>query len=92
MTKQRKLIQHSGTSISNNNAYAVTFVKRVKNHCASPVCSVALQGTVSRVSVQEGQAKSPLEKHHADAVVNFLLRIACQVTVGDRDGTLWSKL
>lgn len=67
-------------------------VKRVKNYCASPVCSVALQGTVSRVSVQEGQAKSPLEKHHADAVVNFLLRIACQVTVGDRDGTFWSKL
>ena len=67
-------------------------VKRIKNHCASPVCSIALQGTVSRVSVQEGQAKSPLEKHHADAVVNFLLRIACQVTVGDRDGIFWSKL
>lgn len=84
---KKKLIQNSGTSIGNNNVYAVTFACK-----ASPVCYVALQGTVSRVSVQEGQAKSPLEKHHADAVVNFLLRIACQVTVGDRNGIFWSKL
>ena len=40
---------------------------------------VYLQSTASRVAVQESQIKSPLEKHHADAVVNFLLRIACQV-------------
>ena len=33
------------------------------------------------MAVQESQIKSPLEKHHADAVVNFLLRIACQVRV-----------
>lgn len=84
---KKKLIQNSGTSIGNNNVYAVTLACK-----ASPVCYVALQGTVSRVSVQEGQAKSPLEKHHADAVVNFLLRIACQVTVGDRNGIFWSKL
>lgn len=37
------------------------------------------QSTASRVAFQESQIKSPLEKHHADAVVNFLLRIACQV-------------
>ena len=40
---------------------------------------VCVQSTASRVAAQESQIKSPLEKHHADAVVNFLLRIACQV-------------
>lgn len=40
-----------------------------------------LQSAAARVAVQESQIKSPLDKHHADAVVNFLLRIACQVRV-----------
>lgn len=39
---------------------------------------ISWQGTV-RGAVHESQIKSPLEKYHADAVVNFLLRIACQV-------------
>ncbi|XP_048580263.1 transformation/transcription domain-associated protein isoform X2 [Nematostella vectensis] len=30
-------------------------------------------------AVQESKLKSPLEKHHSDSLVNFLLRIACQV-------------
>ncbi|XP_068742186.1 transformation/transcription domain-associated protein-like isoform X1 [Montipora capricornis] len=47
----------------------------------------------ARVAVQESQVKSPLDKYHADAVVNFLLRIACQVnepstTVGSPGETL----
>ena len=48
-------------------------------NCSTTVCFVCVQSTASRVAVQESQIKSPLEKHHADAVVNFLLRIACQV-------------
>ena len=49
---------------------------------------VYLQSTASRVAVQESQIKSPLEKHHADAVVNFLLRIACQVKLSKLDLTI----
>ncbi|CAH3023319.1 unnamed protein product [Porites evermanni] len=63
-------------------ALKVGGVKRPSEESATPEAKRTRslsQGTVSRVSVQEGQAKSPLEKHHADAVVNFLLRIACQV-------------
>lgn len=51
--------------------------------CLPSVNSVCVQSTASRVTVPESQVKSPLEKHHADAVVNFLLRIACQVRLID---------
>ena len=56
-------------------------IEQLINHfsCLTSVYVACVQSTASRVAVQESQIKSPLEKHHADAVVNFLLRIACQV-------------
>ncbi|KAJ7354746.1 hypothetical protein OS493_030523 [Desmophyllum pertusum] len=63
-------------------ASQVGSVKRPSEDAATPETKRTRsmsQSTASRVAVQESQIKSPLEKHHADAVVNFLLRIACQV-------------
>ena len=55
-------------------------MKKQPFFCVCLTCVyVYVQSTASRVAAQESQIKSPLEKHHADAVVNFLLRIACQV-------------
>ncbi|KAK2564815.1 Transformation/transcription domain-associated protein [Acropora cervicornis] len=64
-------------------------LQRIKDDQEQPTNT---ESTV-RGAVHESQIKSPLEKYHADAVVNFLLRIACQVnepstTVGSPGETL----
>ncbi|KAL9966032.1 hypothetical protein ACROYT_G024040 [Oculina patagonica] len=62
-------------------ASQVGSVKRPSEDSATPETkrTRSMSQSTARVAVQESQIKSPLEKHHADAVVNFLLRIACQV-------------
>lgn len=40
----------------------------------SPQVSVPKDGSLS------ASLRAPVEKHHADAVVNFLLRVACHVS------------
>ena len=37
------------------------------------------QSAAARAQQQELQSRLPLDKHHADSVANFLVRIACQV-------------
>ena len=43
-------------------------------------------GSSNTVSnADKAEAVKPIEKHFCDAVINFLLRIACQVNRPDRD-------
>ncbi|XP_015774341.1 PREDICTED: transformation/transcription domain-associated protein-like [Acropora digitifera] len=84
------------TEPSTVTASQVGSVKRPSEDSSTPETTKrarSMSNSTVRGAVHESQIKSPLEKYHADAVVNFLLRIACQVnepstTVGSPGETL----